>query len=59
MMDNIDEMAKMWETLIFVKKYCLKCSDCDECIFQGTICGQSVPAFWNLDLLKKRIEKRC
>lgn len=58
MTDNIDEMVKMWETLSLIRKHCLKWRDCDECIFQDTVCGNVRPTGWELEILKERIKER-
>ena len=54
----MNEMVKMWEALSLIKKHCLKWRDCDERIFQDTVCGNVRPTGWELEILKERIKER-
>lgn len=58
--DNKDTIAMLTilENLCTIRYKCHRVKNCDECMFQDTLCGKETPDDWNLELLKERIKER-
>ena len=58
MIEINDKDVRLVEILEVISQHCRAIDDCDECIFQSTICAREIPLAWGVDLLKESIKER-
>ena len=55
---SIISMITILENLRTIRSECFRIHNCEECMFQDTICGKETLNDWELELLKERIKER-